>query len=39
LDYFDIVAHIFVEKQREFFAIEDLWADALIEEYEIIKTI
>ncbi|MGB0430545.1 MAG: ribosome silencing factor [Bacteroidia bacterium] len=34
LDYFDIVAHIFVEKQREFFAIEDLWADAPVEEFE-----
>ncbi len=36
IDYFDIVAHIFVEKQREFFAIEDLWADAHVEEFETI---
>lgn len=37
LDYFDMVAHIFVEKQREFFAIEELWADAPIEEFETIN--
>lgn len=28
LDYFDIVAHIFLGEKREFFAIEELWADA-----------
>ena len=37
LDYFHIVAHIFVEKHRQFFAIEDLWADAQIEEFETIQ--
>jgi ribosome-associated protein len=37
LDYFDMVAHIFVEKQREFFAIEELFADAPIEEFETIN--
>jgi ribosomal silencing factor RsfS len=31
------VAHIFVEKQREFFAIEELFADAPIEEFETIN--
>lgn len=36
LDYFDIVAHIFVERQRHFYAIEDLWADAQVEEYQTI---
>ncbi|MBI3142885.1 MAG: ribosome silencing factor [Bacteroidetes bacterium] len=36
LDYFDIVAHIFVERQRNFYAIEDLWADAHVEHYETI---
>jgi len=36
LDYFHIVAHIFVSGKREFFAIEDLWADAQIEEFETI---
>lgn len=36
LDYFHIVAHIFVANRREFFAIEDLWADAQIEEFETI---
>lgn len=34
LDYFDIVAHIFVESKRQFFALEDLWADAPIEAHE-----
>lgn len=36
LDYFHIVAHIFVADKREFFAIEDLWADAQTEEFETI---
>lgn len=36
LDYFDIVAHIFVEPKRQFFALEDLWADAQVEQHETI---
>lgn len=28
LDYFDVVAHIFQQEKREFFAIEELWGDA-----------
>jgi len=36
LDYFEIVAHIFVANKREFFAIEELWADARAEEFETI---
>lgn len=28
LDYFDVVAHIFKEDKREFYAIEELWGDA-----------
>ena len=27
LDYFDIVVHIFTKETREFYDIEDLWAD------------
>lgn len=30
LDYGDIVAHIFLEDSRQFFHLEDLWADAEI---------
>jgi len=30
LDYFDVVVHIFQESNREFYNIEDLWADAQI---------
>jgi len=30
LDYFDVVAHIFQEKYRHFYKLEDLWADAEI---------
>ncbi|HOY32390.1 MAG TPA: ribosome silencing factor [Bacteroidales bacterium] len=30
LDYFDVVAHIFQEKYRNFYKLEDLWADAEI---------
>ncbi len=30
LDYFDVVAHIFQEKYRNFYQIENLWADAEI---------
>jgi ribosome-associated protein len=31
LDYFDIVVHIFLEEKREFFAIEELWGDGILE--------
>jgi ribosome-associated protein len=34
LDYFDIVVHIFLEDIRTFYHIEDLWADAVLKEYE-----
>jgi ribosome-associated protein len=33
IDYFDIVVHIFREDIRSFYKLEDLWADAVIEEY------
>ena len=34
LDYVDAVAHIFKKDTRAFFALEDLWGDALIKQYE-----
>lgn len=34
LDYVDAVAHIFKKDKRAFFALEDLWGDALIKHYE-----
>src|SRR6185436_164237 len=30
LDYYNVVAHIFVKERREFYGIERLWADAKI---------
>jgi ribosome-associated protein len=34
LDYSDIVVHIFQTEYREFYRLEDLWADAKITKYE-----
>lgn len=34
LDYFDVVAHIFQQEKREFYAVEELWGDAIIVEFE-----
>jgi ribosome-associated protein len=34
IDYVDVVAHIFQTEKREFFGIEELWADAKFTEYE-----
>ena len=31
IDYFDVVVHIFQKNQRDFYCLEDLWADAIIE--------
>jgi len=33
IDYFDIVAHIFLEDIRTFYHLEDLWADTTLKEY------
>jgi len=30
LDYVDVVAHIFRNEQRAFYALEDLWGDAVV---------
>jgi len=32
LDYVDIVVHIFMEPTRQFYALENLWGDAPLEE-------
>lgn len=33
LDYVNVVAHVFLEEQRNFYALEDLWGDAEITKY------
>lgn len=33
LDYFSVVAHVFQEEQRNYYKIEDLWADAEVTRY------
>lgn len=33
LDYLDVVVHIFQSQYRDFYRLEDLWADADIKEY------
>ena len=33
MDYYDIVAHIFLQKTRDFYNLEGLWADAKITIY------
>ncbi len=34
LDYVDVVAHVFKKDKREFYALENLWGDAKIEQIE-----
>lgn len=34
LDYVDIVVHIFQTEQRDFYKLEELWADAAIQHYD-----
>ncbi|MCK9480352.1 MAG: ribosome silencing factor [Bacteroidia bacterium] len=34
IDYINVVAHIFVEPKRNFYAIEELWGDAEITEFD-----
>jgi ribosome-associated protein len=33
IDYFDTVVHVFLEDQRYFYNLEDLWADGITTEY------
>ncbi len=37
LDYVDVVAHIFIEKARDFYKLESLWADAKKTSYEDVE--
>jgi len=34
IDYVDLVVHIFLEEIRDFYRLEELWADAGLKEYE-----
>lgn len=34
LDYVDVVAHIFRKDRREFYALEELWSDAVVTKIE-----
>lgn len=34
LDYVDVVAHVFKEEIRDFYKLEDLWADAKSQDFE-----
>lgn len=34
IDFVDITVHIFYREKREFYALEELWSDAAITEYE-----
>ena len=33
LDYFDIIVHVFDEKEREYYSVENIWADVPKEEF------
>ena len=37
MDYYDIVVHIFLNEKRNFYNLEELWADGQIEKIEDVK--
>lgn len=39
LDYVDVVAHVLKKDRRQFYELEDLWADAIITEIESEKIV
>jgi ribosome-associated protein len=38
MDYIDTVVHVFQPEIREFYAIEDLWADAVLKKHVALAT-
>ncbi|MDX1406620.1 MAG: ribosome silencing factor [Saprospiraceae bacterium] len=34
IDYFDTVVHVFYPETRAFYALEELWSDAMVTEYD-----
>ena len=38
LDYFDIIVHVFDEEERDYYSIENIWADAPKNEFNDEKT-
>lgn len=37
MDYFDVVVHVFVPESRDFYRLDDLWADAKVSEIEDVE--
>ncbi len=35
IDFVDVIVHVFLEEKREHYALEELWADAKIEQKEL----